>query len=498
MSDMAAPIEDYALIGDRHTAALVGRDGSIDWLCLPRFDSPACFAALLGDERPRPVAARPGRRRRGDPDATSADSPARDHLHHRQRHGDPARRHADRRRPRRRRTPGHGGVGARCGCATSGWSGATTAWSGPGSPCPPRGRGGHRRRRRPRPADAPRPAAPPRRRRPPRGRVHRRGGRGADLLDHLGRVVARPATEPIGWDDRIEATRADQEAWAATCSPDLPHADLVARSLVTLRMMTLVETGGIVAAPTTSLPEDFGGERNWDYRYCWLRDAALTLESLLDAGFTEEAAGVARLAAARGRRRPAGPADHVRRRRRPAACRSASSTTCPATPGAGRSGSATARCRSGRPTSSGEVMIALARGPRRRRSGRRGTPGRCSGRWSTTSPTTGTSRTTGCGRSAARGSTSPTPGSWSGRRSTAPCGRSSSTGSTGRSSGGGRCATRCTPRCSRRASTAGRGTFTQHYDTTEVDASLLMIPLVGFLPATTSGCSGRSRRSSRT
>ena len=62
------------------------------------------------------------------------------------------------------------------------------------------------------------------------------------------------------------------------------------RSLVTLRMMTLVETGGIVAAPTTSLPEDFGGERNWDYRYCWLRDAALTLESLLDAGFSDEEA----------------------------------------------------------------------------------------------------------------------------------------------------------------------------------------------------------------
>ena len=99
----------------------------------------------------------------------------------------------------------------------------------------------------------------------------------------------REPPEPLGWDARIAATRAEEEAWAATCAPDLPHADLVARSLVTLRMMTLVETGGIVAAPTTSLPEDFGGERNWDYRYCWLRDAALTLESLLDAGFTEEA-----------------------------------------------------------------------------------------------------------------------------------------------------------------------------------------------------------------
>ena len=65
------------------------------------------------------------------------------------------------------------------------------------------------------------------------------------------------------------------------CRTDLPHRELVVRSLLTLRLLTHEDTGGIVAAPTTSLPEDFGGERNWDYRYCWLRDAALTLEALL-------------------------------------------------------------------------------------------------------------------------------------------------------------------------------------------------------------------------
>ncbi len=90
-------------------------------------------------------------------------------------------------------------------------------------------------------------------------------------------------------DDRIAQTIQLSEAWAAQCRVDVPHADIVVRSLVTLRLLTHEQTGGIVAAPTTSLPEDFGGERNWDYRYCWLRDAALTLESLVTAGYTEEA-----------------------------------------------------------------------------------------------------------------------------------------------------------------------------------------------------------------
>jgi GH15 family glucan-1,4-alpha-glucosidase len=90
-------------------------------------------------------------------------------------------------------------------------------------------------------------------------------------------------------DDAIEASIAEDERWAAQATTDVPHADAVCRSLLTLRMMTDEITGGVVAAPTTSLPEDFGGERNWDYRYCWLRDAALTLSALVKAGYTEEA-----------------------------------------------------------------------------------------------------------------------------------------------------------------------------------------------------------------
>ena len=138
----------------------------------------------------------------------------------------------------------------------------------------------------------------------------------------------------------------------AAAPTDVPHADLVRRSLLTLRLMTHDETGGIVAAPTTSLPEDFGGERNWDYRFCWLRDAALTLESLLGAGYAEEArqwrgwllravagdpADLQIMYTVDGGRQL--PEREARR-------------TCRATPTAGRSGSATARCRSGRTTSS--------------------------------------------------------------------------------------------------------------------------------------------------
>jgi GH15 family glucan-1,4-alpha-glucosidase len=88
----------------------------------------------------------------------------------------------------------------------------------------------------------------------------------------------------------VDETIHEEVTWVARLDlTDVPHADVVRRSLLTLHLLTDEVTGGIVAAPTTSLPEDFGGERNWDYRYCWLRDAALTTSSLISAGATDEA-----------------------------------------------------------------------------------------------------------------------------------------------------------------------------------------------------------------
>ena len=99
----------------------------------------------------------------------------------------------------------------------------------------------------------------------------------------------RGIPDAVHVDERLAHTLEEQQAWADACQYDGPWRREVVRSLVTLRGLTHVDTGGIVAAPTTSLPEDFGGERNWDYRYCWLRDAALTLESLLAAGRADNA-----------------------------------------------------------------------------------------------------------------------------------------------------------------------------------------------------------------
>jgi len=285
---MPLPIEDYALVGDRHTAALVGRDGSIDWLCLPRFDSPACFAALLGDEQHGRWLIGPAdeaettRRYVGNSSLLettfTTDSGSVTLLD--------VMPTGDNRADIVRRVRGvSGSVRMRHEWVVRCDYGQIRPWVtrreiageevivAVGGPDQFMLRGP----RLPRAVD---------------------GRHEDEFWVEEGVVLTfsttwveswRDLPTPIGWDDRIESTRADQQEWAAPCGPDLPYADLVVRSLVTLRMMTLVETGGIVAAPTTSLPEDFGGERNWDYRYCWLRDAALTLESLLAAGFSDEA-----------------------------------------------------------------------------------------------------------------------------------------------------------------------------------------------------------------
>ena len=287
---MALPIEDYALVGDRGTAALIGKDGSVDWLCLPRFDSPACFAALLGDEEN-------GRWRLGPADTEGAVATRRyvgasallettfttadgevtllDVMPTGDGRADLVRRLTC---TRGRMRMQHDWV-VRCDYGkvrpwvsrqqVSGEE-VIVATAGPDKlvlrgPRLPRAVDGHHR-------------------------DEFEIVEGDELT--FSTTWVRSWREPpgaIGFDDRIEATRREHEEWSRRCRPDLPHAELVSRSLLTLRLMTHAETGGIVAAPTTSLPEDFGGERNWDYRYCWLRDAALTLESLLGAGYTDEA-----------------------------------------------------------------------------------------------------------------------------------------------------------------------------------------------------------------
>ena len=109
--------------------------------------------------------------------------------------------------------------------------------------------------------------------------------------------------------------------WSAQCTYAASGATRVVRSLITLKALTYAPTGGIVAAPTTSLPEEIGGVRNWDYRFCWLRDATFTLYALMLGGYADEARRLAGLAPARRGRRPRPAADHVRRGRRAAAAR---------------------------------------------------------------------------------------------------------------------------------------------------------------------------------
>ena len=127
--------------------------------------------------------------------------------------------------------------------------------------------------------------------------------------------VARAAA---GGDRRGQDALRDTESWwrewSGRCTYDGPWREAVLHSLIVLKALTYAPTGGIVAAPTTSLPEQLGGVRNWDYRYCWLRDATFTLYALLAAGYTEEAVAWREwlLRAAAGD--PARPADHVRRR----------------------------------------------------------------------------------------------------------------------------------------------------------------------------------------
>ncbi len=282
---MAGRIEDYGLIGDLQTAALVGRDGSIDWLCLPRFDSPACFAALLDDRdvgrwRIAPAGAGGCTRRRYRGDSlileTEWETPA------------GAVRVVDAMPPRGEaadvvrvveglsgRVPMHLELTLRFdyGSAVP-WvrqvDGELAAVAGPdavwvSSPVPLRHDG------RTTCADF----------------TVGAGEQVPFVLTYSPSHLPRP--QPVDGLAAIGDTETFWADWIGRCSYTGEWADAVRRSLVTLKALTYAPTGGIVAAVTTSLPEQLGGPRNWDYRYCWLRDATFTLQALLGSGYVEEA-----------------------------------------------------------------------------------------------------------------------------------------------------------------------------------------------------------------
>jgi len=292
-----APIEDYALIGDCASAALVGRNGSIDWLCWPRFDSPSIFARLLdagdgGHFQVRPVADF-SVERRYLPDTNVLETTfttergvlrLTDLM--------PV---AERDAYRRELWPEHE-ILRRVECVAG--TVEVDVY------CDPR-------------LDYARidPALDDR---GPHGVFYNHEGAVLIVRSELPLVLARgrgalhgqvllregdrhflsltydegePAVLPLlgeHAETKIERSVAFWRGWASRCEYDGPYRDAVVRSALTLKLMTFAPSGAIVAAPTTSLPEAIGGTRNWDYRYCWLRDAALTLRALYDLGYEEE------------------------------------------------------------------------------------------------------------------------------------------------------------------------------------------------------------------
>jgi GH15 family glucan-1,4-alpha-glucosidase len=283
---MANRIEDYAIIGNCETCALVGRDGSIDWLCLPRFDSASCFSALLGEPRHGRWLIEP------------ADKPAR-----------VTRRYRD------------GGMVLETDFEVDGGAVRIIDFVA----------------RRPRATDVFRLVRGLRGKVPMRieivvrfdygsiipwvsrqedGRLQFTAGPDRLLLDSppplrgadwktIGEFEVAPGEEvpfELTWSrsyheapsrlDASQALRDTEKFWVEWTRPwkrPVEWAEATLRSLVTLKALAHWETGGIVAAATTSLPEKIGGARNWDYRFCWLRDATFTLYALVGAGFLEEA-----------------------------------------------------------------------------------------------------------------------------------------------------------------------------------------------------------------
>jgi len=279
-------IEDYGLIGDMQSAALVGRNGSIDWLCLPRFDSASCFSAVVGDERhgrwlvaPAGEIRSTSRRYRPgtlvlETDFEVADGAVRviDFM---------PRRGAGPPRVMRIVEGLRGTVPMRMDLALRPDYGSITPWvdaaadgivatAGPdafrlSTPLPLSIEHGSVR------SDF----------------VIVPGARERLTLTwHLSYEQTPPVEDA---DSALARTEAWWREWSGRCSYEGEYRDDVLTSLIALKAMTSEQTGAVIAAPTTSLPEEIGGVRNWDYRYSWLRDSVLALEALLDAGYTEEA-----------------------------------------------------------------------------------------------------------------------------------------------------------------------------------------------------------------
>jgi GH15 family glucan-1,4-alpha-glucosidase len=285
--DEPLAIEDYAMIGDRRSAALVGRDGAIDWLCLPRFDSPACFAALLGgsDNGSWVIAPQNAKRevRRSYRGATlvletiftttEGEIALIDAM--------PLGRessHIIRRIEGRR-----GSVPMQFSLKLRFDYGSATPWvtrdkNGKGivaiaGPDLITVRGPVQLLGRDLATEA-----------------HFKVGSGESVTFVLSHGPSHlPPPSPFDGDAALQTTEDIWNAWSARCAYEGPAKDAVVRSLIVLHALTYEPTGGIIAAPTTSLPEALGGERNWDYRFCWLRDATLTLMALTGGGYYEEA-----------------------------------------------------------------------------------------------------------------------------------------------------------------------------------------------------------------
>ena len=283
---MSTPIEDYALIGDCETAALVSKGGSIDWLCWPRFDSGACFAALLGTPdhgrwliQPAAPDWRATRKYRDNTliletrfDTAEGAVTMIDFMPPRGKNSDVVRLIRGE----------HGRVPMRMELVLRFDYGRGVPWVNGIPNHPWRAIAG-----------------------PDMVVLHTNislqceddrtaaefsvtAGETAYLVLTYGPSHLEPP-EAIDPEKSLQATETFWHEWAGRSQSRGEWSEAVTRSLITLKALTYAPTGGIVAAPTTSLPEKIGGIRNWDYRFCWLRDATLTLLALMNAGYYEEA-----------------------------------------------------------------------------------------------------------------------------------------------------------------------------------------------------------------